>query len=164
MSELERRVERLEGRLRHWQRIAGGLMGAVALLGLVGATSGQQGAPPPEEIRTRRLVLSDENGRARAALAINDEGMAIIALMDGARHTRAALYVAEDGATGLSLADASQKPRVRLELNDASDRPTGLILQDAEEKARAELTVGANGAPRLKLTDPSGKVILNAPE
>jgi hypothetical protein len=155
---LERRLEVLERGMRRWKLAAASLAGVLLMAGLLGAATG-----PEKEIRTSRLVLVDERGRARAALAVNPDGMALIGLMDGARHTRASLYVAEDGVTGLSIADESQIPRIALELSKEGERASVTVL-DAQERRRAELRVKKDGSPELRLSDASGQVLATLPE
>lgn len=157
MNELERRIERLETGLRRWR--LGAVCAGVLVLsaGLLGARS------EDPEIRTSRLVLVDDKGRARAALAVSRDGTAMIGLMDGARKTRASLFVAEDGVTGLSLADRSQIPRVKLELSPGGEQALVAVL-DGQEKPRAEMRVAEDGSPSLKLSDSNGKTLALLPQ
>jgi len=159
MVDLERRIEQLERVQRRWRR------GACCLGGLLlaGLLLGARADSNDEEIRTGRLVLTDDKGRARAALTVNSDGTALIGLMDGSRHTRASLFVAEDGTAGLSLADPGQTPRVKLELNAAGDRPLVAVL-DADERARGELALAEDGAPSLRLSDAAGEALAVLPE
>jgi len=90
-----------------------------------------------DEVRARRLVLVDDEGRERAMLDM-DEDAPVLCLCDEAGEVRAALGVNEDG------------PRLYL------------LDPDAASEACAVLGVDKNG-PQLNLYDAAGKVIWSAP-
>ena len=154
---LARRVAGLEAEMRRWRRLSlltAAALGVAVLLGADGTT---------REIRTRSLIIMDEDGHSRAAFQVNRDGGIVLGLTDRDRKTRLALFVHADGGSGLSLADASHKPRVRLELSPADPSRSGLILQDAAERARAEVVVQADGSPEIRLWGPDGADLFQAP-
>ena len=155
--ELQQRVEGLEAGLRRWRLLSLGTAGALLLAALLGASGATK------EIRTRSLIIMDEDGHSRAAFKVNRDGGIVLGLTDKNRKTRLALFVHADGGSGLSLADAKHKPRVRLELSPADPSRSGLILQDAAERARAEVVVQADGSPEIDLWSADGKSLFQAP-
>lgn len=157
VAELQRRLGVLETGLRRWRAVSLGTLGALMVAALLGASG------VTREVRTRSLIIMDEDGHSRAAFKVNQDGGIVLGLTDKDRKTRLALFVHPDGGSGLSLADASHKPRVRLELSPASPSRSGLILQDAAERARAEVVVQADGSPEIDLWSADGKNLFQAP-
>ena len=121
------------------------------------------------------LVLLDKSGKARARLAVSDDGgIALEFLEADGESARAALRVAADGSSSLTLVDARRKPRAKLnvEANGATDLrfyggdrrprvglsaseggPSSLFLYDAGGRPCAELEVAADGAAQVVLFD-----------
>ncbi len=157
VERLRQRVEGLETGLRRWRTLSLGTAAAVLLAVLLGASGATK------EIRTRSLIIMDEDGHSRAAFTVNKDGGIVLGLTDRDRKTRLALFVHADGGSGLSLADPNHKPRVRLELSPANPGRSGLILQDASERARAEVVVNADGAPEIDLWGADGANLFAAP-
>jgi len=143
----EERLEALEKELiRAKRRNRWSLTGAalVFVLGVVlcGKAAGpsQAAAQPADgtvnEVRASKFTLVDQNGKARARLAMTELGPA------------------------LAFLDAQGKLRVDLTMTELG--PV-LALRDAQEKARIDLFVTEAGGPALFLNDAQGKPIWSAP-
>jgi len=90
------------------------------------------------EIKARRFVVVDAQGKLRALLGVGDDGTPELSMSDVQGKPRASLHVAADG------------------------RPT-LGMSDAQGKPRAVLGVAADGAPRLGMFDAQERKIWSAP-
>jgi hypothetical protein len=104
-----------------------------------------------EEIRAKKFVLEDENGKIRATLAMTENGP-MFSLSDENGKTRAALRVAEDKPS-LSLHDVSGKERASLMVGTLGPY---LTLYDENDKLRADLSVGKDSSS-LSLSDGNGQ-------
>ena len=82
---VEQRVERLESQNRWMKRLL-----ALTLAGVAAVVLVAQKAPPPEEIRAKRFVVTEGKGKYRAALGPFEHGVSFV--MQG-----------EDQKTGLML-------------------------------------------------------------
>ncbi len=93
----EERIERLERKNRFL--VAGLVVVAAIMLVVNGVSSfppGGAASPPSGEIEATRFLLVDENGKPRAALAL-DDGRPALGLLDENGKPRAALRVSDDG-------------------------------------------------------------------
>ena len=134
---LENRIAKLEAQLDREKRRNRWLPGITVLacllaFGLFETTATRltaQGKGYEDEIRAKKFVVVDNNGKPRAVLSDLNDG------------------------TGLTLSDKSGKPRVVLSVfNDG----TGLTLFDKNGKGRAGLSI-FNDEPGLTMADKSGK-------
>ena len=154
---LEERIQKLELELRgtkSQKRMTLGLMAVLLILAMVvvyprGDIAAKSDFTP--EIRTRQVVLVDENGKPRCILAMGKEGPGL-ALSDENGEMRSILRIDTDGAR-LSLYDDKGEPRAVL---DAVKDGSGLALYDQNGKSRAGFFVGTEG-PKLTLFDSNGK-------
>jgi hypothetical protein len=180
----EERIENLEKGLASARRLNRWLLAAVGLaLGvwILAGTFGPATAAAPaggaavREVRANRFVVEDENGKARAVLAVHKEspvidgmpsipqGSTSLDLFDEKGKVRISMTVTERGtglfgglfgrSTGLHLLDENGKPRV--ELGALRDDP-GMYLYDETGRTRASLLTTKDG-PRLTLSDEKGK-------
>ena len=137
----QERLERLEvelGRARRWNRwlllLVGLTVGACLVVGgLAGRKTSAQA--DQSEVRTKCLMLQDDNGKTRAKLAMGKEG------------PRLALY--------------DENGKVRAGLGAGKDGPV-LALYDENGKGRASMTV-LNQEPGLVLWGEKGEVLWQAP-
>jgi hypothetical protein len=125
------------------------------------------------EIRTRRFVLTDQNGKDRATLTVNNNEPALT-LKDENGKERAILDVGKDGPAlrlkdengmgdailtarieGPELILADEKGAVRAVLSTNKDGAV-LVMRDEKSKPRAVLAALENG-PGLGLFDENGK-------
>jgi len=103
-----------------------------------------------EEIRARNFVLEDANGKPRASLGMDEDGLEL-RLKYGNGNIGAALCL-HDNKVVLSLSDNNGKPRAVLGL---TQKMPVLCLYDEREEPRATLAVLADG-PHLVLRDEKG--------
>jgi hypothetical protein len=153
----DERLEKIEGqlaRVRWFNRIL--IAGIVLFLGvwLILKSFGPDTAwaqSGGEEIRAKKFVLEDENGKMRATLAMAENGP-MLSLSDENGKIRAALKVA-DGKPSLSLHDVDGKERASLMVGTLGPY---LTLYDENDMLRADLSVG-KGSSNLSLSDENGK-------
>lgn len=102
------------------------------------------------EIRARNFVLEDANGKPRASLGMDEDGLELRLRYENG-NIGAALCL-HDEKMVLSLSDKSGKPRAVLGVTQ--NMPL-LCLYDEKEEPRATLAVLADG-PHLVLRDEKG--------
>jgi len=162
----EERLEKLEQELSAAKRRARWLLAGVAVclgVGLAAWAFRPQAAtaqPAPgnlNDIRARRIILEDDNGKPRLVLGAK-EG-AGLALTDENGKPRAMLFMTKDGVR-LSLSDENNQERAALAVT--KDGP-GLALYDQNGKTRATLAFAIKTGAGLVLVDESGKVVWGAP-
>lgn len=131
-----------------------------------------------EEIRTRRLVIIDENGNKHAALGIMKDGEVRLELRDKQSEVRTWLNPDVVAAPSLGVIGASEKPLIELGsekgklpvlvMRDAAgtrriagivapDGVASLLVSDRRGKTRCRVSVSDDGDPELVLSDTSGK-------
>jgi len=146
---LTARLERLERENRRLK------VGGVAVVSVVGALflMGQAVVPNiSDEVRTRTLVIVDDEGRKRAVLSSDKDGVTL-SLADEAGTWRVVLGTSEEGGS-LTLQDRIGKTRARL---GALSSKAGLDLLDQAAKVQVNLTAHLAGS-ELRLRDPAGSV------
>jgi hypothetical protein len=144
LDALEQRLETLETQNRRIKR--GGI--AVLLLAGAGLLMGQA-APGKVTLEAQRIVIVDQDGKARASLGVNERGVAGLTLLDVAGEQRALLALARDGSPALRLSDPGQQVRVHI-------GPTSV---GQAEPAKS----GGKPVPYLMLLDREGHVAFEAP-
>ncbi|MFA6472334.1 MAG: hypothetical protein WCU00_09870 [Candidatus Latescibacterota bacterium] len=152
---IEERVEKLELKLAH-SRLTNRLL-AVFCVGTCiliwfcssGAPTAQQSVL--DEIRAKKFILEDENGKRLAMLGMSSTEPALI-LYDKKGMNRAVLTMVDD-EPGLCLFDKNGWRRAALDI--FLDEP-GLHLSDENGKSRASLNILKIG-PRLSLIDENDK-------
>ena len=102
---LTQQLERVERNLRWRKRFGGAIPTMLVAIMLLGAASGRA----PDEIRARRFVLEDANGKERAVLRVWDDGRVGLQLRDQDANSRVMLDLGRDGSPGLSLFDKNGK-------------------------------------------------------
>ena len=156
----DERIENLEKglasarRFNRWLLAAVGLaLGVWILAGTFGPTMAAEpaGGTAINEVRAKRFVVEDENGKVRAVLAVFKDGPGLT-LADESGNPRAMLIMGK-GGPALTLSDENGKVRAGL---NATKETAGLTLADENGKNRAALVVGKNG-PRVGLSDDKGK-------
>ncbi|MGB2754299.1 MAG: hypothetical protein WBD75_01445 [Phycisphaerae bacterium] len=157
LANLEKGMARAKRR-NCWLLAALGLaLGALVLAGtFTPKTAGAQGGGAAvNEVRARRLVLEDDEGRERGALEMGAYGPRL-RLLDAAGQDRARLAVIADDS-GLSLADENGKFCALLRV---SKEGRALGLADENGKPRVVLCVRKDGSV---LSLEKGKEIWSAP-
>jgi len=158
---IEEHLENMEQELGRIKRRNRWLLGAILLLfgGLVAAGSFKtwvtlvqaQVTGTAKEIRARKILIEDENGKMRAWLGVNNDGPAL-SLWDEKGTPRAWLTVGHYGPR-LSLWDEKGKTRAKLDVS--IDGPT-LLMWDEKLNVRAKLVADPDG-PSLELHDEKGR-------
>ncbi len=124
-----------------------------------------------EEVKTRRLVIVDKEGRSRGKLHMSEYGSLRLDLYDPESVLRASLYLGRGGSPALNLFD--DRGQMRASLGVRSDGFPSLSLYDGEG-VRAVLGRTKLEAPRtdteqerpissLVLFDKNGNVVWQAP-
>ena len=106
---LHARLERLERQVAWWRRVG---VAALAGLGLVGAVAATV-TTNPDEVKTRRLVITDGEGRGRAILTVDESDRTRLSLADRDGATTADLTVTPGQSAALSVSRAGARPSSR---------------------------------------------------
>jgi len=157
LEKLERELSRARTRFR-WLVVGAGLcIISVAVIYAFGQYQttfiprAPRAAETSKEIRANNFVLEDANGKPRASLGMDEDGLEL-RLRYGNGNIGAALCLHDDKVV-LSLSDNNGKPRAVLGL---TQKVPLLCLYDEKEEPRATLAVTADG-PHLVLRDEKGK-------
>ena len=95
---MEERVDRLERRNRQLLVAVVAMVGVGVLALFVAGrmATAQAGVETVDELRTKKLVIVDDDGQGRAALVVSEDGPGLF-LLDVKGKPRVALTVGEDG-------------------------------------------------------------------
>jgi hypothetical protein len=158
VTDLTRRLERLERRHRLLMRTGAALLVLVAGAALLG-----QAAPrrPPRIVEAERYVLRDAAGAPRAWLGVAPDGAVGLELLDGARVVRTALLLRSDGVAALRLNDKNGHSRSLLSVG--SEETHGLEFIDRDRRVRAQVGLRPDGSPGMVMLDSALKVLWKAP-
>ncbi len=104
-----------------------------------------------EGIEARRFTLLDERGKARAVLAVEENGAATLSFIDTGATRRASVGVGSDGVPALGLGDGHGTLRAALAVD--GDGRSSIGFFDGERNLRARLGVGPDGTPALNILD-----------
>ena len=113
------------------------------------------------EIKARRFVVVDAQGKLRALLGVGDDGTPELSMSDVQGELRASLHVAADGRPTLRMSDAQGKSRALLGVT--ADGSSALGIFDAQGKSRAVLGMTADGSSALGIFDAQERKIWSAP-
>jgi len=154
LEKLERELSGARARFR-WLVVGAGLcfmsVAVIYAYGQYKNTFLPRATEASKELRANNFVLEDANGKPRASLGMDEDGL-VLRLKYGNGNIRAALCLHDDKVV-LSLSDNNGKPRAVLGL---TQKMSMLCLYDEREEARATLAVLADG-PHLVLRDEKGK-------
>jgi hypothetical protein len=153
------RLERLEQanlamsrECRRWRIAGGGLLTALVVVGIAGASSSDRA---PSKLEAQSFILKDAEGRTRASFGFRPDGTPGFALLDAASHVRLALDIGPDGAPGVNL--YSPAGRLQAALAVRPDGAPALGLFDGQSQVRVSLDLShGEKAPGLSLYDDSG--------
>jgi len=158
----EERIEEMEGQLARVRSFNRCLIGCIVaflsvwfILKLFGPVTAlaQSGV---KEIRARKFVLEDENGKERAALAVNEYGSELLLHDENSKMSARLLVIAEGPALVLR-----ENGKTRAELGVLNDTPQ-LVLLDENGRPRAGMSVDKDG-PKLGLFEKNGEPIWEVP-
>jgi len=168
-SGLHEAEERIRQRLLALEREASWLRTRVRLLGIgllvtlvlggIGAFS--QGLPglgrttrTLDELRAKRIVVTDASGNARGEWKVDAQGDSRLAILDRQGRSRLSLAVLSGGSPGMSLSNANGQRRAGLAL--LPDESTSLSFTDASGLPRVVLGLSTGDAAQLVFADGSG--------
>lgn len=151
MENLERQNRRL-----HIGLVALGLVAVAALFFDARPAITQPASATFGTLKAHAFLLTDRNGKTRAALFFQPDGQPKFVLFDAAGKQRVGMALGHNGRPGLGLLDAAGKPRMGMVFGPQG-RPA-LDFWDAAGKARVKLFLGPHGQPRFLLLDAAGKV------
>jgi hypothetical protein len=117
-----------------------GTAGAALLSSLVVFLLATTPATPPSEIKARRFVAVDPQGRSRAKLVVDEYGFARVAVTDTEGKSTADLTALPDGAVVLALRDKQGQGGIVAAVG--KDGPS-FRLSDDQGRTRAELSITA---------------------
>jgi hypothetical protein len=171
---LHARLERLEREVGWWRRVGVAALACAGLFGAVAATV----TTNPDEVKTRRLVITDGEGRGRAVFSVDEADRTRLSLADRDGATTADLTVTPGQSAALSVGRAGAQAQLavtgdagQLSVGARGQRswlvaaPTGssLGLGDDPGKAQISLTTSASQSPSLQLADRDGNPVWKAP-
>jgi hypothetical protein len=131
------RLTRLERTMRRWRRRGAGVLAALGVTILVGATV-RTDPKTADEVLAQHFILVGRTPSPRASLTLG-----------------------KDGGPGLLFFD--QQGQVRAGLTLLADGRPSLGLLDAQGHSRVVLSVESDGTPILRLLDAQGQVMWSAP-
>lgn len=137
------RIESLE-RLRRQTLWAGGALLALAVATVVGGASRTR---TDRVLEAERFILRDQQGKARAYLAMKSDGTPGLSILDGRGHDAIQLRVLPDDTASIDL---NAQGRTRLAAT-ATERGSALILADPKHGSASSLYMTEDGTSGLGL-------------
>jgi hypothetical protein len=171
---LHGRLERLERELAWWRRIGVAALACAGLFGAVAATV----TTNPDEVKTRRLVITDGDGRGRAIFTVDERDRTRLSLTDRDGATSADLTVTPGQSAALSVVRAGAQAQLaasgdsgQLSVGARGQQgwlvaaPSGASLGLGSDPGRpqASLATGPGQSPSLQLSDRDGRAVWKAP-
>ena len=105
---LHARLERLEREIGWWRRVGVAALAGVGLFGAIAATV----TTNPDEVKTRRLVITDGEGRGRAVFTVDESDRTRRSLTDRDGATTADLTVTPGQSAALSVSRAGAQAQL----------------------------------------------------
>ena len=174
LASLHGRLSRLEREVTWWRRLG---IGALACIGLVGAVAATV-TTNPDEVKTRRLVIMDADGRARAMFTVDDSDRTRLTMNDRDGATSADLTVSPGQSAALSVSRAGAQAQLAATGDNGQvsvgtpgqqgwlvAAPTGASLGLGNDPGRpqASIAISPTAAPSLLLSDRAGAPMWKAP-
>ncbi|HEX7787735.1 MAG TPA: hypothetical protein VF653_16070 [Methylomirabilota bacterium] len=174
LAALHGRLSRLERELAWWRRLGIGALACAGLLGAVAATV----TTSPDEVKTRRLVITDGDGRARAMFTVDDNDRTRLTMNDRDGATSADLTISPGQSAALSVSRAGARAQLAATGDNGQvsvgtrgqqgwlvAAPTGasLGLGDDPGRPQASIAISPSAAPSLLLSDRAGVTMWKAP-
>ncbi|MGH7400449.1 MAG: hypothetical protein ACRELW_23245 [Candidatus Rokuibacteriota bacterium] len=174
LDRVHARLERLEREVGWWRRVGIAALAGAGLFGAVAATV----TTNPDEVKTRRLVITDREGRGRAVLVVDESDRTRLSLADREGATTADLTVTPGQSAALSLSRAGAQAQLaaagdtsQLSVGARGQRgwllaaPNGssLALANDSGKSQISLTTSPTQGPSLQLSDRDGNAVWKAP-
>lgn len=106
----------------------------------------------------------DKDGKYFAGLKMNDQNMPLTDFIAKREEMNKHPTPEARQAAYKEMMDKGMFPANRLEIGRGKDRASFIKLKDAKGKSRIEISVEANGNPKLNFLDENGKVFYSLPE
>lgn len=174
LDRLHARLDRLEREVGWWRRVGIVALAGAGILGAVAATV----TTNPDEVRTRRLVITDGEGRGRVIITVDDADRTRLSLTDRDGGTAADLTVTPGQSAALSVSRAGAQAQLaatgdagQLAVGAAGQRgwliaaPAGASLGLGVDAGRPQVSVATSPTqtPSLQLSDRDGNAVWKAP-
>lgn len=174
LDALHARLERLEREVGWWRRVGVAALAGVGLFGAIAATV----TTNPDEVKTRRLVITDGEGRGRAVFTVDESDRTRLSLADRDGATTADLTVTPGQSAALSVGRAGAQAQLaaagesgQLSVTARGQRgwlvaaPTGSSLALGNDPGQPQITVATSPTqtPSLQLSDREGNAVWKAP-
>jgi hypothetical protein len=171
---LHGRLERLERELTWWRRVGIAALACAGLLGAVAATV----TTNPDEVKTRRLVITDGDGRGRALFTVDESDRTRLSLTDRDGATSADLTVIPGQSAALSVTRAGAQAQLAATGDNgqlsvgtrgqhgwlvAAPEGASLGLGNDAGRPQASLATSPTRMPSLQLSDRDGATVWKAP-
>lgn len=171
---LHARLERLEREIGWWRRVGVATLAGLGLFGAIAATV----TTNPDEVKTRRLVITDGEGRGRALFTVDESDRTRLTLNDRDAATTADLTVTPGQSAALSLGRAGTQAQLaaagetgQVSVTARGQRgwlvadPTGSSLALGNDPGKPQVTVATSPtqSPSLQLSDRDGNTVWKAP-
>jgi hypothetical protein len=171
---LHARLARLEREVGWWRRVGVVALACAGLAGAVAATVTSN----PDEVKTRRLVITDGEGRGRAVFTVDENDRTRLMLGDREGATTADLTITPGRSAALSLGLADTRAQLAT-VGDAGQltlatrdqhgwlavAPGAANLGLGNDATRPQVSIATGGgqSPSLQLTDRDGNSVWKAP-
>lgn len=171
---LHARLARLEREVGWWRRIG---VVALACAGLAGAMAATV-TSNPDEVKTRRLVITDGEGRGRALFTVDESDRTRLSLADRDSTTTADLTVIPGQSAALSVGRAGARAQLaaagdngQLSVEAQGQRgwvvaaPSGASLGLGQDLGRPQVSLATSAtlSPSLQISDRDGTAVWRAP-
>ena len=174
LAALHTRLDRLEREVSWWRRAGVAALACAGLAGAVAATV----TTNPDEVKTRRLVITDGEGRDRAIFTVDESDRTRLMLADREGATTADLTVTPGRSAALSVSRADAKAQLAAS-GDAGQltvaargeqgwlvaEPGGANMGLGGNAVRPQISIASGGGhgPSVQMTDRDGNGVWKAP-
>lgn len=174
LERLHARLDRLEREVGWWRRVGVAALACAGLFGAVAATV----TTNPDEVKTRRLLITDGEGRGRGVFTVDESDRVRLTLGDLDGATTADLTVVSGQSAALSLGRAGAQAQLaaagdsgQLSVSAtgqrgwlvAAPREASLGLGTETGRPQASIATGSTQSPSLQLSDRDGNAVWRAP-
>lgn len=109
-------------------------------------------------LRTKKIILENEKGVAKAKLEIDIKGNTILHFDDDKNQSRLYLKITPEGTPQIGLSYAEGKGSIQLEANDKL-KSSAIIFCGLDGKPQILLGIANTGLPAFGLYDGDGKLL-----
>ena len=114
-------------------------------------------------IKVKQIVITDDEGRSRITLGVDEQGQATFSMMDTSGRTRASISAGEPDENGeevatFKLTAGGGGPTVVMEARSDGSVAVSLMRTDGHPLAVLEIEGGEDSRPTLSLNDPTQRI------